>query len=260
MVDFAAIYWLVYRWHSEQLAEKTVWLVFLYPFSIFYRSYYSEGLFLLLLVVVMETLRTKKWFRAALAAGLLTVVRFVGLAAPLVMSLQLLKNRVKDKISLAKLIGYAGLSLIPLIVFMAYCYYQTGNPIYFIKASSEWFSSSLPVASTLIAVFHIWSLPWHSFHHSRVDDVSIVLFGMLIVFARRWLPTVWWRLALLLWLIPILTNDTMAASRFQAVNLPIFIFAAYMLKKRWQYAAVLSVSLVSLLAVAILFSNWVWIG
>jgi hypothetical protein len=260
VVGFTAVYWLVLRWYDEGLATKATWLLFLYPFSIFYRSYFTEGIFLILLVVAMEALRSKKWFLSAISAGLLMITRFVGLAATLVMTYELLFSKGQKRPGIKKVIGYIAISFVPLLSFAIYCYIKTGNPIYFVSVHKDWIMYRPPVWSTAYNLLHIFTIPWHSYRYSRIDDLSILVFGSLLFFSRRWLAPVWWRLSLIIFLIPILSADTMSASRYMIVNLPLFIYAAHLLNKRWQYLSVAALCLGGLLVVSILFSNWVWIG
>lgn len=255
---FWLVYWLVVRWYDEHLAAKTAWLLLLYPFSIFYRSYFSEGLFLLLLVACMDAMRLRRWLAIALAVGGLIVTRFAGIAAELVLAGQLwLHNPVR----LTRRWAWVGLSLVPLAVFAVYCWVRSGDPLMFMAAQGKWFKphSLLPGSALLWSVLHFWSLPWHSFHASKLDVLSTLGAGLLLYFARHWLPRVWWWLALLLWLIPVFTTDTMSASRFQIVNLPLFLYAAHRLRG-WQYAAVLMGCTLGLLLVSLRFVDWHWVG
>jgi len=66
---FWLVYWLVARWYDERLAARTVWLLLLYPFSVVYRGYFSEGPFLLLLVAFMNASRQRRWPPMAFTAG-----------------------------------------------------------------------------------------------------------------------------------------------------------------------------------------------
>jgi hypothetical protein len=113
--------------------------------------------------------------------------------------------------------------------------------------------------STFWSILHFFSLKWHRFHKSRIDVISIILAGWLIYKSPKRLPIVWVYLALGLWFFPVLTHDTMSASRFQVINLPLFIYVAAVLPKRW-YPIVMATSVVGLMVVSILFVNWVWIG
>ena len=259
LLCFVLIYWAVTRWYSFALAGKAAWLLFLSPFSIFYRGYFSEGLFLALLIIYLDAIRSKKWLVAALSAGFLVTTRFVGLAAILVLAGMLLVELRNKKINLTRAVKYLCLSIIPLAVFMLFCFLKTGNPLFFIKVRALWWVPYPIPFAPLYAIANFWSLNWHRFHSSRVDVISIVLAGVLIYKSRRWLPRSWWYTSLLLWFIPLVTSDTMSASRYQIVNFPLFVYAAYVLK-RHTYRTVVVVSALALMYVSIYFVNWYWVG
>jgi len=259
LLCFVLLYWSVIRWHSFELAAKSAWLLFLWPFSIFFRGYFSEGVFLAFLIIFLNAIRSKKWFAAALGAGLLVLTRFVGIAAILVLALMLLQEWRLRKIRLAPVLGYLALALGPMALFMLYCLVKTGNPLFFIKVRSLWYVPyPIPFAS-LHAIVNFWSQRWHLFHSSKLDILSILLAGLIIFKSRHWLPRSWWYTSLLLWLIPIIISDTMSASRYQVVNLPLFIYAAYAMP-RYVYRTVITLSALGLILVSIYFVNWYWIG
>jgi len=259
LMGFCLVYWLVAKWFTPQLATKTSWLVFLYPFSIFYRSYFSEGLFLVLLVVLLDNLLTKRWLATAIAAGALSVTRLIGFVGVIILFWRLMIEHQKHAIKLSFVALIVFLALLPLLVFITICYYQTGNPFYFLAVHSNWYMPQPPIYAFFWSVAHFKTLPWDLFHHSRLDVLSIIVFGILIVYSRNWLPKPWWYVSLLLWLIPVLTLDTMSASRYQIINLPVFIYVAHMLPKR-SYLFTITCCAIVLCIVAILFVNWVWIG
>lgn len=260
ILAFWAVYWLVTRWYDEGLAGKTAWLLFLSPFSIFFRGYFTEATFVILLVAALHYLRTKKWLQAGVVTGLLLITRFVGLAVALTLLIEVAAARINKQITWRRLC-LVGLAIaVPLLGFMILCAIRTGNPFYFIAIRSEWRVGLPPVFSTLWSIGHIMTLPLHGFHASLIDTLSIIGGGVLLLASQPWLPRVWWRLSLLLWLVPILTTDTMSASRYQMINIPLFLFVAYALKKRWQYAAALTLSTIGLLVVSLGFINWHWIG
>lgn len=260
ILAFWAVYWLIARWYNEELASKTVWLLFLSPLSVFFRGYFTEATFVVLLVAALHWLRTKEWLRTGVATGLLLVTRFVGLAVALTLLIETVAARINKQITWRRLCLVGVAVAVPLLGFMILCAIRTGNPFYFIAIRSEWRVGLPPVFSTLWSVGHILSLPLHGFHTSLIDTLAIIGGGVLLLASQPWLPKVWWRLSLLLWLIPILTTDTMSASRYQMINIPLFLFVAYALKKRWQYVTVLTLSALGLLIVSLGFVNWHWIG
>jgi hypothetical protein len=259
LIGFCSVYWLVAKWYDQRLAARTAWLVFLYPFSIFYRAYFAEGLFLILVVVLLDALASKHWARAALSAGWLTITRFVGVISLPILAAKLLVEHAHKRVSTRKLVLLISLSILPLGLFMLVCYRQSGDPFYFLTVRKLWKAFLPGPLPYFFEVVYFPHLSWHTFHLSQVDVISITIFGALAYFSRKWLPKTWWYVGLGLWLFPFLTHDTMSASRFQIVNLPLFIYAAHRLPK-WGYRLVLAACVVGLAYVSIHFVNWYWIG
>ena len=50
ILNFLSLYFMIKQFYSPGIAFKTIFLLFLFPFSMFYRSYFTEGLFLFLLI------------------------------------------------------------------------------------------------------------------------------------------------------------------------------------------------------------------
>lgn len=256
---FWVTYWLVLRWFSTALSEKTAWLVFLYPFSIFYRGYFSEGLFLILLVIFLDAILSKKPVTAALSAGLLSVTRLLGLSAVLLLAIKTTFEYSVGKLHLRKFMMIVALAITPIALFASFNSVKTGDAFFFAKIRSAWFEDQMPIFSSLDSLVNFFYLPLHSFHNSKIDVISIVVFGLLLLFSRKWLPRMWWWMAFIIWFIPLITGDTTSASRYQIINLPLFIYAAHRLNGI-SYKLVLACSLVGLLVTSLLFVNWYWLG
>src|SRR3990167_7728463 len=176
IAEFCAIYWLVARWYSEDLATKTVWLVFAYPFSIFLRSYFSEGLFLLLLALLLDSQRNQTWFRGILFGVGLTMTRFFGAVGLMVLHAQILIAFYKKRVSFWKLIICIILSITPFVLLMLFYRLQTGDPLYFINIQLAWIKphNTFPGSAMLWSILHFFKLSFHSVHSSRID-VTLVL-------------------------------------------------------------------------------------
>ena len=92
LVGFAAGLWLFERLAiletgREDVARWAVWLLALFPASLFFSAVYTEGLFLLLSVGAFLAARRGTWWAAGLLGGLAAMTRNVGvmLLVPLVL-------------------------------------------------------------------------------------------------------------------------------------------------------------------------------
>ena len=140
---------------------------------------------------------------------------------------------------------------------MIFCYLKTGNFLEFVAVRSLWGGTLI---STLWSITHFWDLPIHGFHYSLIDLMSICTVGIILFLSRNYLPKLLWQSSFLIWIIPLLTTDTMSASRYQIINLPIFIYIAYVIKNRWLWWSFCLLNVIGLLFVSLKFINWNWLG
>lgn len=78
---FLALYKVVEIDYGPERAKRAVWLLALFPTSLFLFAGYSESLFLLLFLLCCYLARLHHWWWAGLAGGLATATRSVGIVA-----------------------------------------------------------------------------------------------------------------------------------------------------------------------------------
>src|SRR5215211_6285107 len=81
------------RDYGEAVATRTVWLVALWPLSLFFSAVYTEALFLLLTVGAVALGRSGRWTWAALAAAAAALTRNTGALILLPLGVMLLQQR-----------------------------------------------------------------------------------------------------------------------------------------------------------------------
>jgi Gpi18-like mannosyltransferase len=261
LVNFISLYFVIKRLYSRNKALKTIFLLFFFPFSIFYRSYFTEGLFLLLLVWFSYFLIKKSWLLSALFLSLLSVTRPNGVVLDLLFLFVVGKAFWYKQVSLRRLIGSFVISVLPFIGWLWFCYVFTGNPLYWATVQNAWFVSSLISIwfHNLSTIFHFFSLSLHAFHSSRIDVLTIFIAGILLFYSRKKLkPELWW-ISFLLWLAPLFMKDMMSYSRYQIVSFPLFLYLAQN-SKGVGYVVLLGVFCLGLFLLSLFFVNWYWIG
>jgi Gpi18-like mannosyltransferase len=259
IADFTSVYFIVGKLYGEKIAIKTNFLLFLFPFSIFYRSYFSEGLFLLILLWFSFFLIKRKMVFCAFLLGLLAVTRGVGLFMFLPFLYYLGKELKLRKITVQK--GFVALiiAVIPIILWILYCFLQTGNGIYFLTIRTTWASLQMPFLHNILVILSFPKLPLHGFHYSQIDVLVIIFVFCLLVLSRKSLKPELWIISFLLWLGPLLITDTMSFSRYQIVSFPLFIYLSQKLSG-FKYGILLAFFLIGLFFVSLFFINWYWIG
>lgn len=253
------LYTLVKKVMTSETAAKTVILIFTFPFGIFFRSYYTENLFLFLLLTFSYLLMTKRYSIAAIPLGLLLVTRGAGMLLLPLYGYILLRTVRTTQRQIPHALAALCVACIPLLGWIAFCWYQTGDPFIFFTIKQYWLYTKFPLLRILYSFSVFPWLPFHDFHASKIDIIMIMSTGILLFKSKKILPSVLWWIALCLWITPLLTHDTMSYSRYQIVNYPLFLYLADQVKGKNYWIFVILCAL-SLLCVSVLFLNFYWIG
>lgn len=261
ILNFFSIYFVVKKFYSESLAIKTSFLLFFFPTSIFYRSYFAEGIFLFLLIWLSYFLISKKMYLSGIILGLLTVTKGNFLFIYPYFVYLVYKLYKKEKSFLYKFFFAILFSVFPLFLWLIFNYFKTGDPFYFIDIRKYWFPLG-PIDTLLLdfkLIFYFSFLDIHGFRFSQLDIVFVFFFGAMLALSRRYLKKEMWWISFSLFITPLLLNSTMSFSRYQIVSFPIFIFLASRLNKKY-FALTFVLFYSCLLLISLVFVNWYWIG
>lgn len=259
ILNFFSLYFVLKKFYTSSIAFKTIFLLFLFPFSLFYRSYFSESLFLFFLVWFSYGLLSNKWFLTSVMLSALMITRGTGLFLLPLFLFYLWQGFKRKQIHINKLAAYLILSLIPFLLWCIYCYWQTGNFLYFASIQSAWNNNQISIIHNLILVFNFPLLPMHSFHYSQLDILTIIVTLSLLIFSWKKINTKLWLISFLLWLGPLLTTDTMSFTRFQTISFPLFLYGALTLKNK-SYKLTVIVFCILFFILSLFFVNWYWLG
>lgn len=250
---------VVSRWFSKPVAIKTLLLVLLFPFGIFLRGYYAEGLRLLLFIWFCYGLTQKNYLLSAVTVGLMNVASGITLLlTPFYWGVLWFAHR-KQEIPHIKVFVYGGIACIPFILWMLFCYMHTGDSLIFVKTRYAWERpQGFPILYNIRLLFFVPWLPVRSFYGSRIDVLCIWLMICLSALSYRVLPkVVWWAMVFLAF-SPLLVQDSISFARFTSVLFPLFVYLAVVMKKRYYVFLVVLFS-VGLLISSLYFINWYWI-
>lgn len=259
--NFFSLYIVIRNLYSRNEVLKTIFLLFFFPFAIFYRSYFTEGLFLLLLVWFSYFLIKKQWLRTAFLLSFLFVTRPNGVVFGLLFLFFIVKAYRHKQISRRLVIISLGISTFPFLGWLAFCFVNTGSPVYWMTVQSNWGYPSFPFSLfwNIFVIFNFFSLPLHSFHVSRIDVLTVIIVGILLFISRKKMRPEFWWIIFILWVVPLITRDIMSYTRYQIVSFPLFFYLAQKLRGRG-YVYVLSVFCLGLFLLSIYFVNWYWVG
>ncbi len=257
-LTYFSVYYVVGKVYSKKVALRAVLLTFLYPFSIVFRGYYSDVLYLLLLIWFVYFLSTKKFLRSALFLAFLNVTRGVGWPLNVLFLFFSLQALRQSKLTLKNLFLNLIAIITPMFAWLSLNYENTGYPFYFLNIRSEWWSGfpfSLFFNLSKFVEFPVAA--FHLIYSSQVNVITFILFLLVLVkSSQKMKPEFWWT-SLVILLFPFLVNAM--NSRFQVVNFPIFVYLANTLND-WQYLFVVLLFWVILLFTSLYFVNWHWVG
>jgi hypothetical protein len=262
ILNTISLFLLIQKLYNPSIAVKTVLLLFLFPFSIFFRSYFAEGLQLFLLVWFAFFLTHKRFVPSAICLGLLNVAKGSSMLLAVLYFVLLVREVYIRQLSVSKAILCLIFIIAPLSLWVAYNYVQTGNPLYFYAIQKAWDSTPayLHLLQNLWTILNIYRLPLHSFHASFINTALAVYIFLLLIVSRKHLqPLLWW-ISFLIWLTPFVSIDLMSFSRYQSISFPLYLFIVLLAKDNRIYGAIATVLFSLLLLTSLLFVNWYWIG
>lgn len=140
LIGLTFIYKYVHKNFSQDVATKTVLLLSIFPATFYFMTAYTESLFFMLFALTLYYSDNKNWLLASIFAGLTTITRNIGIFAPLMVGLFILKeHKYNLKETVTKLKNYVILlSAVPLSAFMFFMYNLTGSPIAAFKEPLNW--------------------------------------------------------------------------------------------------------------------------
>lgn len=206
------IIWLwAYRRWDHTVALRTVLLLSVFPFGVFFAAPYAESLFLALAAGAFLLADERRWTGAIVVASLSGITRPVGLAVIVAIVLYALVAEGKKQAAIA------ALSLMPFLALVCYLWIDTGDPLAFtIFHSAGWVSPHGGVTATLGSQFHTQLSPF-----DRIDAAASLLFlASAIVVYRRIGPGYGLFVALGV-LLPLL-HGLVSMERYVSVLFPVF--------------------------------------
>lgn len=216
---------------SSQIANKSLFYLLLFPTAFFFVSIYSEGLFLLLVLLSFYFARKNKWLFSIICAALLMTTRFVGIAILPALFYEFIKTQgLKTKKIALFLIAPLGL-----FFYSLFNYYKWGNYLYFIQAQGELgnnrtVSTIILFPQTIFRYFKmlttvpVISLEWGI---ALLELSSFVLAVYLLYFAwKKKIRTSYLIFALINFAVTVSTGTFSALPRYLLTIFPIFMAVA----------------------------------
>lgn len=125
--------------YSEKISFQSLILLLAFPTAFYFGSFYSESLFLLLVVLSLLFARKKQYLLAGIFAAIASATRVTGILLWPVLLIELYQD-LRDKELRVKTAAFfkalTGLILTPLglVLYMFFLKFQYNNPLYFLTA------------------------------------------------------------------------------------------------------------------------------
>lgn len=261
IVNFFSLYYIISQLFSKNIAIKTIFILFLFPFSIFYRGFYAEGLLLFLLLWFSYFLIRKQFIYSSIFFALMSVTKGNVLLLLGLLFFSLVQETMGGKKHFSTIFLSIGIAISPFLLWCFYNYHQTGDFFYFYTVQSAWNSQGLlSIFHNIYTIIIFPFLPFHSFHYSKIEVLMVFITLILLLKSKKFLPSPLWWISFLLWITPLISKDLMSFSRLQMISFPLFIYIASLIHSEKTYVILSTLFFLGLLVVSLFFINWYWIG
>ena len=201
------IYQLAVEAGGEQVAQRTLLYLCIFPTAFYFFAPYNESLFLLLTASTFLAMRQQRWWLAGLLGLLAALTRSAGILLVIPYMVELWMTRESITASRQKMpLRILPILLIPLgtALYAIYCWHISGNPLDFIAVQSHWGRHTTwpwqGIWQSLTEIF--WYQPFGSFNevHNLLDLSATLAFIALAIVGKNKLRasySFWMGLALL---------------------------------------------------------------
>lgn len=242
------------------VANSTLITFLTFPTTFFTVAYYSESLFLLLLVIFFIFLAKHNFIKSAFIIILASLTRFIGIF--LIVSLfYAYLARIKFKPSRINM-TFAGLfiSFLGIFIFSIYLKTAGGHFLQFLLSQSFWQRQPSDPLSTVFS--YIWSFITHERRplNDYFDFAMTATFISLLIWGVRKIPSSLWLFSALAILIPASTGTLSGIPRYILASLGSFIIIGQILERHPKFKIpywVASLFLQAILAVFFISGYWV---
>jgi hypothetical protein len=279
------LYRLVALDFGDSRARRVSWLLAFFPTSLFLFAGYSEGLFLLCIVLCFYCLRREHWWQAGLYGALATATRPTGviMLLPLLIAwyeahadqLTWLRRRYALGLPMASWmrrncwnLGAVAIAPLGLLSFMGYLWVRFGNPLIFSTSQRSWHRALAWPWQTLQAAITrpLAGAPQISTEqlHGCLDALWAVVFLGITICGARALPRVYAGFLWLFWALTLCTPELQDGFTDPLISLPRFLLTAFPLliilsatRRRAWIAAGVALPLLILNTLVFVSGGWV---
>lgn len=168
---------------DKTIAERSLWILAVFPTALFFNMTYTESTSLLFIILFFFCLQQNNWYQALLWGGLATLTHDLNVVLSLSALAYLFKmrNTLSGKIFLLRFFSIAILPL-SLCFYMVYLWIVFGSPIEFVHAQTAWGRVFMvPVYDMVYLITHIPAKFSHNFSFMMEVNVWITLLFIALI-------------------------------------------------------------------------------
>ena len=235
---------------SEIAAKRTIGLLIFFPTSFIFSSFYTESLFLLLLIAGTRFTLNNRWKSVAFISFLILLARAQGLVVWGIFLLLYLEKRKWNIRSIDSGLVWLILAPLGLILHLVYLYNLTGEPLAPFAAMTAWGRVNTTILQNLRENL---ASPFLDVY--KIDLVlTLVFIALSLAILVKWPVKSLGMLALSLSVLPVASGLLVSVSRYLLLVFPVYIYAATKLEKSEAYDAI---RLICFALQVIYFAGWV---
>ena len=237
--------------YSNVISKKAVLYIMIFPSAIFFSSAYTEGLFLLLIVLSFTNSRTRNWRASGVFAGLSALTKVIGVLIIIPLGYEWYKGE-KNREGFWLLLAPAAL-----ITHLTYLKSITGSWTAFLTAQFIWYKNPFKFSGY---EKYLTDYSIHGFRNSLIDVTVTLFFVALLILASKQLRASYKIYSIILLALPIISGNLMSMTRHVIMIFPSFIIMALLTEKKSLNKILIIFYIAFLILFTTLFVNNYWVG
>ena len=269
------IYYLATDIADDEIAQRCLLYICIFPTAFFFFAAYNESLYLLFVAATFLALYKQCWWLAGLMGLLAALTRSAGvlLVIPYLYQLWIQRGELFAN-GRALLLSAAPIALVPMgtLIYALYCWITVGNPLEFITVQQHsgrhlnWPWVGIWQAISALVLFHPQAFGSANQAHLLLDLSATLGFILLIVLGWRRLPksySIWMSVLMTYFLLYPATEKPdilLSNQRFVLELFPAFITLALLGKQYPRLHSILLLvfpTLLAVLSIAFIMNRWV---
>lgn len=241
---------------DEKSGLRAIALLYAFPTSFYFGSFYTESLFLFLALAAVTMGLEKRWLWASAAAALALVTRAQGIVVLFAVGWLYMSGRRWRVQEIGHDVLWLIFSPVLLAGHLLYAYSLTGDFLAPVTAMQAWGRSG----SGILEGWWV-NVSGPGLDVFKIDAGLAVLFlgwGIYLLFSQK--VRIWGILSILLVLMPISSGIVVSAARYLVINFPVFLSAGKVLEKPAVYEGVFLICFALQMVYFAGWMNYYWIA